>query len=172
MKKRHILSLLLLAFSTQLSWGTLRNPMMWADCPDPDVIRVGDTYYMVTTTMHLMPGAPIMRSKDFTRWETVSYLFDKLTDSPRYEMKGGTAYGRGQWATSLRYHNGRFYALFSTNDDVNADTYIMTAEKAEGPWTIHSRLPHFHDAALFFDDDGRVYVCYGTGDIVELSADM
>ena len=172
MKKRHILSLLLLAFSTQLSWGTLRNPMMWADCPDPDVIRVGDTYYMVTTTMHLMPGAPIMRSKDFTRWETVSYLFDKLTDSPRYEMKGGTAYGRGQWATSLRYHNGRFYALFSTNDDVNADTYIMTAEKAEGPWTIHSRLPHFHDAALFFDDDNRVYVCYGTGDIVELSADM
>ena len=52
-------------------FATMRNPMIWADVPDPDVIRVGDYYYMVTTTMHLMPGAPIMRSKDFTNWETV-----------------------------------------------------------------------------------------------------
>ena len=170
--KRYFLSVFLLISAFQTTFGTLRNPMMWADVPDPDIIRVGEYYYLVSTTMHLMPGAPIMRSKDFTNWEVVSYLFDKLTDSPRYEMEQGTAYGRGQWATSLRYHNGWFYALFSTNDDVNSDTYIMKARKAEGPWEIHSRLPHFHDAALFFDDNNRIYVCYGTGDIVELSADM
>ena len=153
-------------------FATMRNPMIWADVPDPDVIRVGDYYYMVTTTMHLMPGAPIMRSKDFTNWETVGYLFDKLTDSPKYNMEEGTAYGRGQWATSLKYHKGTFYALFAPNDSRGGDTYIMTAKDAAGPWKIHSRLRHFHDASLFFDDDDRVYVIYGTGEMCELTKDL
>ena len=119
-----------------------------------------------------MPGAPIMRSTDFTDWETIGYLFDKLTDSPKYDMNEGTVYGRGQWATSLKYHNGRFYALFAPNDNPGGETYIMTAAKAEGPWTIVSRLRHFHDASLFFDDDDRVYVFFGTGEMVELSKDL
>ena len=62
--------------------GTFSNPVIWADVPDPDVIRVGNYFYMVSTTMHLMPGAPVMRSKDLVNWETVSYLFDRLTDTP------------------------------------------------------------------------------------------
>ena len=128
------------------------NPMLWADVPDPDVIRVGDTYYLVSTTMHLMPGAPVMRSKDLKNWETVGYIFDKLTDSPKYDLKEGTAYGRGQWATSLKYHNGRFYALLAPNEaGAMGDTYIFTAEKAEGPWKLLSRMRHFHDCSLFFD---------------------
>ena len=57
---------------------TFKNPVVWADVPDPDVIRVGDYFYMVSTTMHLMPGAPVMRSRDLVNWETVSYLFDEL----------------------------------------------------------------------------------------------
>ena len=150
----------------------VRNPMIWADVPDPDVIRVGEYYYMVTTTMHLMPGAPIMRSKDFSNWETVGYLFDRLTDSPKYDMEGGTAYGRGQWATSLRYHKGTFYALFAPNDNIGGDSYIMTAKDAAGPWKIHARLRHFHDASLFFDDDDRVYVIHGTGEMCELTPDL
>ena len=52
--------------------GTFTNPVIWADCPDPDVIRVGDDFYFVSTTMHLMPGAPIMHSKDLVNWEIVS----------------------------------------------------------------------------------------------------
>ncbi len=149
------------------------NPMLWADVPDPDVIRVGDTYYLVSTTMHLMPGAPVMRSKDLKNWETVSYIFDKLTDSPKYDLKEGTAYGRGQWATSLKYHNGRFYALLAPNEaGAMGDTYIFTAEKAEGPWTLLSRMRHFHDCSLFFDDDNRVYVVYGTGELMELKPDL
>lgn len=90
----------------------VENPMLWADVPDPDIIRVGDTYYLVSTTMHLMPGAPIMRSKDLKNWETIGYVYDRLTDSPKYDLQEGTVYGRGQWATSLKYHNGRFYVLF------------------------------------------------------------
>lgn len=149
-----------------------QNPVLWADVPDPDVIRVGDNFYMVSTTMHLMPGAPIMRSKDLVNWETVNYIFPKLTDSPKYDMKEGTVYGRGQWATSLKYHRGKFYALFAPNDNPGGKTYICTADSAEGKWTIHSRLRHFHDASLFFDDDDKVYVVYGTGDIVQLNADL
>ena len=91
----------------------IQNPMLWADVPDPDIIRVGDTFYLVSTTMHLMPGAPIMKSKDLKNWETVGYIFDKLTDSPKYDLQQGTVYGRGQWATSLKYHNGKFYALLA-----------------------------------------------------------
>ena len=148
------------------------NPVIWSDVPDMDLIRVGSDYYMVSTTMHLMPGGPIMHSRDLVNWQTVGYIFDKLTDSPKYDMEQGTVYGRGQWATSLKYHKGRFYALFAPNDNPGGETYIMTAKKAEGPWTLVSRLPHFHDATLFFDDDDRAYVFYGTGEMVELSRDL
>jgi len=151
----------------------IKNPMLWADVPDPDVIRVGDTFYMVSTTMHLMPGAPIMSSKDLKNWETVGYVFDRLTDSPKYDLTEGTVYGRGQWATSLKYHQGRFYALLAPNEQgPMGDTYIFSAEKAEGPWTLVSRLRHFHDCSLFFDDDDRVYVVYGTGEMMELKKDL
>ena len=165
--------------------ATIKNPMLWADVPDPDVIRVGDTFYLVSTTMHLMPGAPVMASKDLEHWETVGYIFDKLTDSPKYdlafslpleEQKGegvGTVYGRGQWATSLKYHDGKFWALLAPNEAGSmGDTYIFTAPKAEGPWTIHSRLRHFHDATLFFDDDGTPYVFFGTGEMCQLTRDL
>ena len=156
-----------------LQMEKVQNPMLWADVPDPDVIRVGDTFYLVSTTMHLMPGAPIMKSKDLKNWETVGYIFDKLTDSPKYDMKEGTVYGRGQWATSLKYHNGKFYALLAPNEaGAMGDTYIFTADKAEGPWKILSRMRHFHDCSLFFDDDNRVYVVYGTGEMMELKSDL
>ena len=156
-----------------LQMEKVQNPMLWADVPDPDVIRVDDTFYLVSTTMHLMPGAPIMKSKDLKNWETVGYIFDKLTDSPKYDLKEGTAYGRGQWATSLKYHNGKFYALLAPNEaGAMGDTYIFTADKAEGPLKILSRMRHFHDCSLFFDDDNRVYVVYGTGEMMELKPDL
>ena len=161
--------------SENLITDMIDNPMLWADVPDPDIIRVGDTFYLVSTTMHLMPGAPIMKSKDLKNWETVGYIFDKLTDSPKYDLSPteGTVYGRGQWATSLKYHKGKFYALLAPNEAGSmGDTYIFTADKAEGPWKIVSRMRHFHDCSLFFDDDDRVYVIYGTGEMMELKKDL
>ena len=151
----------------------VKNPFIWADAPDPDIIRVADYYYLVTTTMHMFPGGPIMRSKDLVHWETVSYLFDSITDTPRYDMKEGTVYGRGQWATSLRYHNGTFWALFVANDAPHKSMVFKTDDPTKG-WTLHSRLPAYHDSSLFFDDDGRVYVFSGSGNIrlVELTADL
>ncbi len=198
MKKRILTALLLcmscVAASAQTAEAVspanpaqpIKNPMLWADVPDPDVIRVGDTFYLVSTTMHLMPGAPVMASKDLKNWETVGYIFDKLTDSPKYDLafslpldqqgdsqELGTVYGRGQWATSLKYHDGKFWALLAPNEaGAMGDTYIFTAPKAEGPWTIHSRLRHFHDATLFFDDDGTPYVFFGTGEMCQLTRDL
>ena len=167
------LSALLMASLLGMAGEKIENPMLWADVPDPDVIRVGDTFYLVSTTMHLMPGAPVMASKDLKNWETVGYIFDKLTDSPKYNLQEGTVYGRGQWATSLKYHDGKFWALLAPNEaGPMGDTYIFTAPKAEGPWTIHSRLRHFHDATLFFDDDGTPYVFFGTGEMCQLTRDL
>lgn len=147
------------------------NPVVYADVPDMDVIRVGDDFYMMSTTMHLMPGAPVMRSKDLVNWEIISYVFDRLTDTSNYDLINGTVYGRGQWATSIRYHKGKFYVLFSPNDKPYR-SYIYTATDPAGKWELLTRTQHFHDSSLFFDDDGRVYVFSGTGSLKELNADL
>lgn len=151
--------------------STYRNPIINADVPDMTLCRVGDYYYMVSTTMHLMPGGPVMRSTDMQNWETVSYLFDKIEDGPRYDLIDGSAYGQGQWASSIRYHNNRFYVWFTANG-APGKGFIFSAEKAEGPWEIIARPPHFHDGSLFFDDDDRVYICCEQGHLVELSPDL
>ena len=152
--------------------GTFTNPVLWSDVPDPDVIRVGDDFYLVSTTMHLAPGAPVMHSKDLVNWKIASYVFDKLTDTPNYDLSGGTAYGRGQWATSLRYHNGKYYVYFSPNDKPYRGYVYSTTDPAGGKWEQVARIPHFHDASLFFDDDGRAYIFYGTGQVRELKSDL
>ena len=170
-----VVALLSLGCSTVMAQERIQNPMLWADVPDPDIIQVDGNFYLVSTTMHLMPGAPIMRSRDLKNWETVSYVYDRLTDSPKYDLSPteGTVYGRGQWATSLKYHKGKFYVLFAPNEEgAMGDTYIYSAEKAEGPWTLVSRMRHFHDCSLFFDDDDRVFVIYGTGELMELKKDL
>lgn len=137
--------------------GTFSNPVLWLDVPDPDVIRVGSDYYMVNTTMHYAPGAPVMHSKDLVNWSIVSYLYDRLEETPRYDMQGGTVYGRSQWATSLRYHDGTFYAYFSPNDEPWKGFVYTTKDPRKG-WTLYSRLPHFHDASLFSTTTG-VHTC-------------
>ena len=86
-----IISLLL---SLPAAADTMTNPVIWADVPDPDVIRVGDDYYMVTTTMHLMPGAPVMHSRDLVNWRTIGYVFDRIDDGDRYNLiDNQTVYG-------------------------------------------------------------------------------
>ena len=151
--------------------GAYRNPILYADVPDMSVCFDGSHYYMVSTTMHLMPGAPIMRSADMQHWETVSYLYPRIDDGDRYDLIGGTAYGQGQWASSIRYHKGKFYVWFSANGHPWRG-FVYTADDAAGPWTLHSRPPHHHDGSLLFDDDGRVYLYHGTGRLTEFAPDL
>lgn len=148
------------------------NPVMWADVPDMSITRKGDWFYLISTTMHLMPGAPVMKSKDLVHWEIASYVFDKLTDTPNYDLSGGTVYGRGQWASSIRYHDGMYYVLFSPNDKPFRAYVFKTKDPSKHKWELHTRMQHFHDASLFFDDDGRVYVFYGSGSLRELKSDL
>lgn len=148
------------------------NPVINADAPDPSLTRHGDDFYLITTTMHMMPGAPVMKSKDLVNWEIVSYVFDSLHDTPKYDMNEGTVYGRGQWASSIRYHDGKFYVLFSPNDQPYRSYIYSSTDPATEKWQLVSRTAHFHDASLFFDDDGRVFVFYGTGDLRELEPDL
>ncbi len=150
-----------------------RNPILWADVPDPCVIRVDSVYYMTSTTMHMSPGVPIMRSRNLVDWKTIGYAYDQLADVDAMAMRQGeNAYGRGTWASSLRYHAGTFYV--ATFSYTTGETYVFTTRDLEkGPWRRSSLSAVYHDQSLFFDDDGRAWLVYGAGDIriIELTAD-
>lgn len=149
------------------------NPIIWADVPDVSVMRVNNTYYMSSTTMHMSPGLPIMKSKDLVNWEIAGYAYDRLVENDKMNLENGKeAYGKGSWASSLRYHDGLFYA--STFSATSGKTHVYKTKNPEtGPWESHSFEPVLHDNSLFFDDDGRVYMIYGGGQIklVELLPD-
>ncbi|WP_276358128.1 glycoside hydrolase 43 family protein [Cohnella caldifontis] len=156
-----------------MSGTAVRNPILWADVPDVCVIRVGEAFYMVSTSMHTVPGCPIMKSANLKNWEIVNYVFDTLEDNDAHNLLDGKGiYGKGSWAASLRQHNGRFYVCFSSNDMQRFYVY-QTDDIENGRWE-RSVIPGLHhDPSLLFDDDGRVFVIYGNGDIRirELTAD-
>ena len=80
-----------------------------------------------------------MKSQDLVHWELASYVFDKLTDTPNYDLKGGTVYGRGQWASSIRYHNGKYYVLFSPNDKPFKAYIYSTTDPSTDKWELVTR---------------------------------
>ncbi|WP_036187004.1 glycoside hydrolase family 43 protein [Marinimicrobium agarilyticum] len=149
-----------------------RNPLIWADVPDPAVIRVDDVYYMSSTTMHMNPGLPLMKSPNLVDWELIGYAYDTLSDGDASTLSNGQhAYGQGSWASSLRYHKGRFYV--STFANHTGKTYIFSTDNIEsGRWERAEIDELFHDASLVFDE-GRAFLLYGNDDIhlVELTAD-
>jgi beta-xylosidase len=151
-----------------------QNPVIFADVPDMSIVRVGDTYYMSSTTMHMCPGVPIMKSNDLVNWQLVNYAYNTLGDVDALTLNNGrNAYGRGSWASCIRYHNGTFYV--STFSSTTGKTYIWSTKDIEkGPWKEISFSPSFHDHTLVFDDDGRVYLIYGNKKLtlVELNADL
>jgi len=150
------------------------NPVIFADVPDASMIRVGDTYYMSSTTMHMSPGLPIMSSKDLVNWKLVSYCYDTLVSNDDMNLTNGkSTYGRGSWASSIRYHNGTYYV--STFAATSGKTHIYTTKNIEkGSWKAISFRPSLHDHSLFFDDDGKTYMLYGNRKLtlVELNADL
>jgi beta-xylosidase len=139
------------------------NPIIKMDYPDPDVIRVEDTYYMVSTTMHFFPGAVILRSYNLVHWEIVTYVFDRLDSTPAQQLEGEqNIYGKGVWAASLRFHKNRFYICFSAYD--TGKTYLYTADQAEGPWKRQEVQGVYHHGSLFFDND-KIYIIWGMNQV-------
>lgn len=157
----------------KLSLKTSSSYIIPADFPDLDIIRVDDTYYIVSTTMHFMPGCVILRSYNLVDWEHAAYVYDELEATEKETLADNKgAYGKGMWAASLRYHQGKFYISFVAND--LGKTFLFTSDKIEGPWHRSEIKGFYHDMSLLFDDDGRVYCVSGNTDIhlTEFEADL
>jgi beta-xylosidase len=156
--------------------GSFTNPIMWGDWPDPDVIRVDDDFYFISTSMHYVPGCPIARSKDLVNWEMAGYAIPHYDEDSRYNMNGGTLYLNGSWAATIRYHNGLFYVGFCTPYGLGTSKghfTMCTAKNVKGPWTRTIFPEYLYDPGLLFDDDGKVYVVHGQSTlyVTELNAD-
>lgn len=110
-----------------------KNPITGLDYPDPDVIRVDDTYYMVSTTMHFVPGCEILRSYDLVHWEHLSYVYERLDSTEEQRLVGEkNCYGKGMWAASLRYHKGMYYICFVANDTGKHTFILLIISKDHG----------------------------------------
>jgi len=151
--------------------GTYVNPIINADFPDPDVIRVDDTYYLASTTMYHFPGATILKSKDLVNWEYCANPLKMIVDNDAYNlMNGKHHYSQGMWASSLQYHEGKFYFYFPCSTwSEDSRSLLLTAEDPEGEWEV-TQLPEcYHDPGWLFDDgedgDGFLYVVCGIGDL-------
>lgn len=142
--------------------GKYKNPLIFADFPDPDVIRVEDTYYMISTTMHHFPGATILKSKDLVNWEYCAQPLEQLSTKDRYNLlHDENAYAAGMWACSMTWHDGKFYILINGND---AGGFVLSATDPEGKWE-KKQLPRiYYDPGMLFDN-GKVYVACGIGNI-------
>ena len=152
--------------------GTFTNPLFYDEFSDPDLIRVGDWFYMTGTTMHAMPGLPVMRSKDLVNWEFLSYAAPKLDFGPQFRLEEGKEiYGQGIWAPSLRFHNGTFYIFTNIN---RRATQVYSATDPRGPWKHHEMRRGLHDLSVLFDDDGKVYAVWGhqTLQVARLNDDL
>ena len=142
--------------------GKYKNPVIYADFPDPDVIRVDDTYYMVSTTMHHFPGATIVKSKDLINWEYCAQPLAELAATSNYNLENGQdAYGKGMWACSMKYHDGKFYLLINGND---AGGWLLTATDPEGKWEKKKLSRIYYDPGMLFDN-GKVYIACGITNI-------
>ncbi len=143
--------------------GTFTNPLFYDEFSDPDLIRVGGDYYLTGTTMHTMPGLPVLHSKDLVNWRLLGYVFDRLDLGPEFRLEDGKEiYGQGIWAPSLRFHDGTFHIFTNINRHT---TQHFTATNPAGPWTRVAMKQSLHDLSVLFDDDGKAYVIWGYGDI-------
>ena len=153
--------------------GTFTNPLFYDEFSDPDILRVGDDYYLAGTTMHTVPGLVILHSRDLVNWENISYCFDRFDFSDdAFSLKNHQEiYGQGIWAPAIRYANGQFY-LFSNINGKGLQCY--TAKDIRGPWQHHNMQGDIYDLSVLFDDDGKIYAIHKYGEVhcTELKPDM
>jgi beta-xylosidase len=169
----------LTASGQQRSWtadngnGTYTNPLFYDEFSDPDILRVGDDYYLAGTTMHTVPGLVILHSKDLVNWENISYCFDRFDFADdAFSLKNHQEiYGQGVWAPAIRYANGQFYVFTNIN---GKGLQCYTSKDIRGPWKHHNMQGRIYDLSVLFDDDGKIYAIHGYGEVkcTELKPDM
>ena len=153
--------------------GTYTNPLFYDEFSDPDILRVGDDYYLAGTTMHTVPGLVILHSRDLVNWENISYCFDRFDfDDDAFSLRNHKEiYGQGVWAPAIRYANGQFYVFTNIN---GKGLQCYTSKDIHGPWKHHNMQGRIYDLSVLFDDDGKIYAIHGYGEVkcTELKSDM
>lgn len=152
-------------WTPDLQTGQYKNPVLYADYSDPDVIRIENDYYMVASSFNCMPGIPVLHSKDLVNWKIIGHVYDELP-LQKYDKP---AHGQGSWAPAIRYHNGLFYVYFCTPHD---GLFMATAKDPAGKWDLHHvvNIELWEDPCPFWDDDGNAYLIRSKlrGDILYL----
>lgn len=136
--------------------GTFKNPILYADYSDPDVIRVGDDFYMTASSFTYVPGLPILHSKDLVNWEIINYAVKKLPD--RYNKP---VHGCGVWAPAIRYNDGKFYIYYG---DPDIGIFMTWTEDPYGEWSdliLVKEGVGLIDTCPLWDDDGKAYIVHG-----------
>lgn len=141
---------------------SFRNPVITADFPDPDVAHLGDTYYMLSTTMPLMPGATVLKSKDLVNWEYCANPLKQLSTADKYSLiDGKNSYAGGMWAGAITAHDGKLYILINGND---AGGFVLSTDDPEGKWDMKKLDRSYYDPGMIFEGD-RIYVVCGIGNL-------
>ncbi|NLJ89429.1 MAG: glycosyl hydrolase 43 family protein [Clostridiales bacterium] len=137
--------------------GRYKNPILFADYSDPDVIRVEDTYYMTASSFNYTPGLPILVSKDLVNWKLVNYALDNIN----YPSYSNPAHGKGVWAPAIRYHKGEFYIYYGMPDE---GIFMVKTDDPYGKWSepvLVLKGKGYIDPCPFWDEDGKAYVIHG-----------
>lgn len=143
-------------WNPDLGNGYYKNPVIFSDYSDPDIIKVGDDFYMVASSFNAMPGIPVLRSKDLINWEIIGHVYQNLP----FEKHDRHAHGLGSWAPSINYHNGMFYVYFCTPD---LGLFVATTKNPAGKWTLThmADVELWEDPDVLWDDDGQAYLVRG-----------
>ena len=152
-----VLFLLLLPLCVLAADETYTNPIIHADYSDPDVIRVGDDFYLTASSFNCVPGLPILHSKDLINWRIIGHALQKQLPA---EVFSQPQHGNGVWAPAIRFHNGDFYIYYG---DPDFGIYMVKARNAAGPWSqplLIKAAKGWIDPAPFWDDDGNAYLVH------------
>jgi beta-xylosidase len=137
--------------------GRFINPVIHADYSDPDAIRVGDDFYMISSSFNHVPGLPILHSTDLVNWLLIGHALQRLKPDSHYSK---VRHGNGVWAPSLRHHAGEFFIYYP---DPDFGIYMTKAKKITGPWTdpvLVEAGKGLIDPCPLWDDDGRVFLVH------------
>ena len=144
-------------WKADLENGRYQNPILFADYSDPDVIRVGDTYYMTASSFNYIPGLPILISKDLVNWKLVNYALERIED----ENYDTPQHAKGVWAPAIRYHEGEFYIYYGMPDE---GIFMVKTKDALGKWekpVLVLEGKGLIDPCPFWDEDKTAYVVHG-----------
>lgn len=143
-------------WSPDLGNGDYRNPVIFADYSDPDVIRVGDEFYLTASSFNCAPGLPILHSKDLVNWTIIGHALPRFN----YGNFDVPQHGNGVWAPSLRFHNGRFCIYYG---DPDFGIFMTQTTNPAGPWqplVCVRPARGWIDCCPFWDDDGSAYLVH------------